>query len=57
MLQILKCDCGFDGKCLKCGKRRMLPKELQERFDVLKKEISTLKNSLIDWMNKNEQEH
>ncbi len=58
MLAIVNCLCGEsicheDGRCKRCGKYRMLPRELAEKAKAIEKAVEDFKDSMIAWMNAN----
>ncbi len=57
-MQIVNCDCGesncnMDGRCVKCGRIRMLPQKLQEKVKAVETALDDCKQAMIDWMNEN----
>ena len=59
MLAIVNCLCGesicdFDGRCIRCGKYRMLPRDLVEKAKVVEKAMDDFKDAVVAWMNAKE---
>ena len=58
MMTVVYCSCGEnlcnrDGECIKCGKRRMLPHDLNARLDAITTAVEDFKTAVVEWMNKN----
>ena len=58
-MQIVKCECGesncnIAGRCIMCGKIRMLPQKLQEKIKIVEDALNDCKQAMIDWMNETE---
>ena len=61
MMASVNCLCGEsichdDGRCKRCGKYRMLPRELADKVEVVEKALGDLKDTMIAWMNANKED-
>lgn len=56
MLSKINCSCGEsicndEGKCVKCGKYRMLSRDLQEKMNNIERQLEDLKKAFIEFLN------